>query len=529
LLAEMQATLAEQKGALTRAGEQESAALQQIALDSADRIVAVFEERRRDISAILDRVLDHGSSVRDAVERQAEILADSAEKATLGLRNELTGIGRRLDEAGEAARREGKALAEAGDQQLASISEILARTTKEFNQQLERLAQETGEAIEAGKRNSADAEGALRQVVVEITAQAGRHANEVAQGLALQLQGINAAKVQALDAGEELQAALTAQAARLAERTTDAFALMRGEIATEISTLREAEEKAAARYRQLDQNMAGHLAALDRSFENASETLGARSEAEQAGIMAATAATETRINAVLAAIERQSREMHDQAEASAERFANTLRRHHELVSATATATVGEVMRKTAEIQRQMREEGDLSVAAAKTLAEDFVTSLNRIGDIVAESSNRARSDNATLEETTRNQAERLTSAALAAADQFRQSLDRMSGDTATMIHALMDKISEQNQAVKTALRAESSDFTDATGRVGEQIGQRFSEMLKEIEAVAGTTGEQTAALVTKVDSQASAWPSPRTPRPSACVSTSTRNRQRSPS
>ncbi len=504
--------------------------LEKTATGAAERVVAAFEASRQDITAILDRVLDHGASVRDAVERQAEILADSAEKATLGLRNELTSIGRRLDEAGESARREGRALAEAGDQQLVTISEIIARGSKEFTHQLQRLTQETTEAVDAGKRNTADAEAALRQVVVEITAQAGRHANDVAQGLALQLQGINAAKAQALDAGEELQAALTAQAARLAERTTDAFAVLRGEIAAEITTLKQAEEKASARYSVLDQNMAAHLAALDRSFESAGETLEARSEAEQASILAATTATETRINAVLAAIERQSREMHDQAEASAERFANTLRRHHELVSATATATVGEVMRKTAEIQRQMREEGDLSVAAAKTLAEDFVASLTRIGDIVNESSTKARSDNALLEDTTRTQAERLTVAALAAAEQFRQSLDRMSGDTATMIRALMDKISEQNQAVKTVLRAEATDFQESTGRVGEQIGQRFNAMLKEIEAVAGTTGEQTAALGNPGRSAGTAperWQP--MPRPSACASISMPRPPRSPS
>lgn len=501
LLAQMQATLTDQKAALRRASEQETATLESLAADAADRVVAAFEAKRQDIGDIIERVLDHGSSVRDAVERQAEILANSTEKAMGGLKNELAVYTKRLDEAGESARREGRALVEAGDQQLLSINEIVGKAAREFKQQLDALNRGTIEAVETGKRNSAEAELALRQVVSEITAQAGRHANDVAQALAMQLQGINAAKAQAIDAGEELQAGLAAQAARLAERTTDAFALMRGEIAQEIVTLKESEDKASARYRELDHNMTTHLRSIDKAVEAASSALQSRALSEQASIIAVTEATETRINAVLSAIEQQSRDMHGRAEESAERFGSSLRRHHELVSATATATVGEVMRKTAEIQRQMREEGDLSLTTAKSLAEDFTASLARIGEIVAESANRAKADNALLEETTRLQSERLTGAALAASEQFRTSLDRMSGDTAAMMRALMDKISEQNQAAKSALRTEAADFQESTGRLGEQIGQRFAEMQKSIEAAAATANTETVGLVAAVDAQ----------------------------
>ncbi|MBL8709797.1 MAG: hypothetical protein JNL25_11425, partial [Rhodospirillaceae bacterium] len=502
LLAEMQAALAAQKDALKSAGIAERDALDRLAAEAADRVATAFDARRADIVAIIDRILDHGSEVRDAIERQAEILAEGAEKATLGLRNELLGVGRRLDEAGEAARREGRALAEAGDRQLASVDEIFARVTGEMKQQQDRLAADISLAVEAGKRGTAEAAAALRQVTEDIAAQATRHAGDLGEQLARQVGSINAAKEQALGAGEDLQAALAAQAAGLAQRTNEAFSLMRGEIATEISSIKAAEEQAEARYRSLADNLAGHVAELARTIAGAEAALGAQAAREQAQLEATAAATQTRVDAVLGAIEQQSKEIHDQADSSAERFASTLRRHHELVSATATATVGEVMRKTAEIQRQMREEGDQSVAATKAMAEDFIASLGRVGEIVTATTEQARQDNAALEELARQQAERLTHAALMSATQFRHALDQMSGETGNMIRALIEKIGEHNLAMKNALRSESADFRATASEIGEQIGARFSGLIAQIDSLSGQTGSETARLVATVDAQA---------------------------
>jgi hypothetical protein len=70
ILGEMSGVVEKQREGLGQTGRDQAAAMEAAAEESARRIVQVLDGKRTEIAAVIDRILDHGSSVRDAVETQ---------------------------------------------------------------------------------------------------------------------------------------------------------------------------------------------------------------------------------------------------------------------------------------------------------------------------------------------------------------------------------------------------------------------------------------------------------------------------
>ena len=73
----------------------------------------MLDGKRSEITAVVDRILDHGSSVRDAVETQAERLGDQVEQSIGRFREHMTQLAGRIDEATETSRHETKTMIQA--------------------------------------------------------------------------------------------------------------------------------------------------------------------------------------------------------------------------------------------------------------------------------------------------------------------------------------------------------------------------------------------------------------------------------
>src|SRR5262245_27685032 len=160
LLNEMQGVVEKQREGLSQTGKEQAAAMEAAAEESARRLGKVLETKRKEIAGIVDQILDHGSSVRDAVETQAERLGDHVEQAIGKFREQLTELSGRMNEATETSRHETKTMiqaTEASQREFTAHTETLAAqirgSAKQMSTQLTRLADQ---AVAAAERCSAD-------------------------------------------------------------------------------------------------------------------------------------------------------------------------------------------------------------------------------------------------------------------------------------------------------------------------------------------------------------------------------------
>ena len=128
---------------------------------------------------MVDRILDHGSSVRDAVETQAERLGDQVEQSMGRFREHMTQLAGRIDEATETSRHETKTMiqaTEASQREFTTHTETLAAqirgSAKQMSPQLTRLADQAVAAAETTAADSAVLEQASRAQVERLSAAA---------------------------------------------------------------------------------------------------------------------------------------------------------------------------------------------------------------------------------------------------------------------------------------------------------------------------------------------------------------------
>jgi hypothetical protein len=415
LLAEMTELIDQQRQQLSVAGQDQVGALEKLAASGVDRIVNVLDDKRVVIERIIDRILDHGSTVRDAVEAEAERLGDVADQAAAKLGDEIAAVTARLDEAARQAADSERSLRDHVDAQSIALEATSTTTAERLTGIIGTLKGGIEQSGDAAAQLAAAMATKLDQALQKSHAEVDDQLRAVVEKLDEQGRVILAATTHSKEAQGELVGALERGAAALQYQAEVAGQRLGQAVLAEQAALEQAAASSEARHRDFELAIGGHLAGLAQAVEGHTTSYGERVEAERQRVAELSRSAEQRHADLVASIDLHRQALTSAADDAAQRLATSLKRHQEVAFASANATIAEVTRKTSEVQRSLREQGDAIVQTSRNVADELIGGLMRLGEQIAKTGQDTTADHVDLKDAMQVQAGHLNQAVLNAA------------------------------------------------------------------------------------------------------------------
>src|SRR5688572_30137924 len=214
-LGDLAKTVAQQKDLLVEVAATQAKAIASAADDAARHVTDAFAAKQPEMEAVIDRVIEHGGTVKAAIERQIEGLRNEAQQSAADFEAASDGIVKRIDAAAEGQRRQAQSMVDATERLSGLFGSAAEQVSAKMGEVAEGLTQRFSERIEAAQQASAEHEAALQRTARARLEEANAQADNLVRTLEQRLAAISASRGQIAAAEAELRELLERQSSAL--------------------------------------------------------------------------------------------------------------------------------------------------------------------------------------------------------------------------------------------------------------------------------------------------------------------------